>query len=213
MTHTLKSKVYLVHGSDSVKAIADVCFDNSITVKDCRLVKRTDGELEIELPKVKQKDGTYRQTVQLTKFHTIVLGAIKHSVIEAYNNAQQGITTVSSDTFYELQKYESEQKKLGIKATIHRVDVPQNPSLKAIADISVDNYMIIKDIRVVEQNNQYRLIMPKKTMPDGSKTDRIVPANNTIAEKLKTSVVSLLNRKNIRECDISERADDMYMFP
>ena len=97
MLHKIRSRAYLT-GNDSVLAVADVNIDDAVIIRDCRLLKSADGNIEAQLPQIKNKDGTYTQTVQLINYQSVLMKSLKASIFEAYTNALKGKYTLWEQT-------------------------------------------------------------------------------------------------------------------
>ena len=95
---------YVPSGNDSVLAVADVNIDDAVIIRDCRLLKSADGNIEAQLPQIKNKDGTYTQTVQLINYQSVLMKSLKASIFEAYTNALKGNPPVSKEKTFEMEK-------------------------------------------------------------------------------------------------------------
>lgn len=100
MLHKIRSRAYLT-GNDSVLAVADVNIDDAVIIRDCRLLKSADGNIEAQLPQIKNKDGTYTQTVQLINYQSVLMKSLKASIFEAYTNALKGNPPVSKEKTFD----------------------------------------------------------------------------------------------------------------
>ena len=109
MLHKIRSRAYLT-GNDSVLAVADVNIDDAVIIRDCRLLKSADGNIEAQLPQIKNKDGTYTQTVQLINYQSVLMKSLKASIFEAYTNALKGNPPVSKEKTFEMEKEQFELK-------------------------------------------------------------------------------------------------------
>ena len=153
MLHKIRSRAYLT-GNDSVLAVADVNIDDAVIIRDCRLLKSADGNIEAQLPQIKNKDGTYTQTVQLINYQSVLMKSLKASIFEAYTNALKGNPPVSKEKTFEMEKEQFELQRQGIKAEIRRINLPDCPALKAIADITIDNWLVVRNIRLVPKRTE-----------------------------------------------------------
>ena len=88
MLHKIRSRAYLT-GNDSVLAVADVNIDDAVTIRDCRLLKSADGNIEAQLPQIKNKDGTYTQTVQLINYQSVLMKSLKASIFRSVYKCSQ----------------------------------------------------------------------------------------------------------------------------
>ena len=122
MLHKIRSRAYLT-GNDSVLAVADVNIDDAVIIRDCRLLKSADGNIEAQLPQIKNKDGTYTQTVQLINYQSVLMKSLKASIFEAYTNALKGNPPVSKEKTFEMEKeqFELENKSLVNKLKVSNV--------------------------------------------------------------------------------------------
>lgn len=62
--------------------------------------------------------------------------------------------------------------------------------IKAIVSVTLDDAIVIHDIKVVEGNKGLFVAMPSKRMPDGEYKDIVHPINKDIREILQASVLS-----------------------
>lgn len=213
MLHKIRSRAYLT-GNDSVLAVADVNIDDMVIIRDCRLIKNTDGSIEAQLPQIKNKDGTYTQTVQLINYQSVLLKNLRASIIEAYTNALKGSPSISKEKTFEMEKEQFELQRQGVKAEIRRINLPDCPSLKAIADITIDNWLVVKNVRLIaRKNGEIKPVMPQKTLPDGTRCDRVAIKDDTLLDKIRTATTQLYMRHDVPQQSAIAKADDMYMFP
>lgn len=213
MLHKIRSKAYLT-GNDSVLAVADVNIDDAVIIRDCRLLKSADGTIEAQLPQIKNKDGTYTQTVQLINYQSVLLKNLRASIIEAYTNALKGSPSISKEKTFEMEKEQFELQRQGVKAEIRRINLPDCPSLKAIADITIDNWLVVKNVRLIaRKNGEIKPVMPQKTLPDGTRCDRVAIKDDTLLDKIRTATTQLYMRHDVPQQSAIAKADDMYMFP
>lgn len=206
MLHKIRSRAYLT-GNDSVLAVADVNIDDAVIIRDCRLLKSADGNIEAQLPQIKNKDGTYTQTVQLINYQSVLMKSLKASIFEAYTNALKGNPPVSKEKTFEMEKEQFELQRQGVKAEIRRINLPNCPALKAIADITIDNWL------VAEKDGKIKPVMPQKSLPDGTRCDRVAIKDDTLLEKIRTATTQLYMRHDVPQQSAIAKADDMYMFP
>ena len=213
MLHKMRSRAYLT-GNDSILAVADVNIDDTVIIRDCRLIKSADGNIEAQLPQIKNKDGTYTQTVQLINYQSVLLKNLRASIIEAYTNALKGNPPISKEKTFEMEKERFELQRQGIKAEIRRINLPDCPSLKAIADITIDNWLVVKNVRLVaRKNGEIKPVIPQKTLPDGTLCDRVAIKDNILLEKIQTAATQLYLRHDVPQQSAIAKADDMYVFP
>ena len=214
MLHKMRAKAYLVPGNNSVLAIADVNIDDAVIIRDCRLVKNADGNIEAQLPITKNKDGTYTQAVQFINYQTVLMKTLKASISEAFANAQKGNIPISNIKMFQMEKEHFELQRQGVKAEIRRINLPNCPSLKAIADVTIDNWLLIKSIRLItDENGKPALVMPQKTMPDGTRCDRVTIKSEEVKEKVRAATAQLYMRHDIPQESALAKADEMFVFP
>lgn len=206
MLHKIRSRAYLT-GNDSVLAVADVNIDDAVIIRDCRLLKSADGNIEAQLPQIK--------TVQLINYQSVLMKSLKASIFEAYTNALKGNPPVSKEKTFEMEKEQFELQRQGIKAEIRRINLPDCPALKAIADITIDNWLVVRNIRLVaaEKDGKIKPVMPQKSLPDGTRCDRVAIKDDTLLEKIRTATTQLYMRHDVPQQSAIAKADDMYMFP
>ena len=213
MLHKMRSRAYLT-GNDSILAVADVNIDDTVIIRDCRLIKSADGKIEAQLPQIKNKDGTYTQTVQLINYQSVLLKKLRASIIEAYTNALKGNPPISKEKTFEMEKEQFELQRQGIKAEIRRINLPDCPSLKAIDDVTIDNWLVVKNVRLVaRKNGKIKPVMPQKSLPDGTRCDRVAIKDDTLLDKIRTATTQLYMRHDVPQQSAIAKADDMYMFP
>lgn len=213
MLHKMRAKAYIVPGNNSVLAIADVNIDDAVIIRDCRLVKNADGNIEAQLPITKNKDGTYTQAVQFINYQTVLMKTLKASISEAFANAQKGNIPISNIKMFQMEKEHFELQRQGVKAEIRRINLPNCPSLKAIADVTIDNWLLIKNIRLVTKDGKSTLVMPQKNLPDGTRCDRIAIKAEDVKEKVRNATSLLYMRHNIPQESALAKADEMFVFP
>lgn len=213
MLHKIRSRAYLT-GNDSVLAVADVNIDDAVIIRDCRLLKNADGTIEAQLPQIKNKDGTYMQAVQFINYQTVLMKTLKASIAEAFANAQKGNIPVSSIKLFQMEKEQFELQRQGVKAEIRRINLPNCPALKAIADITIDNWLVVRNIRLVaEKDGKIKPVMPQKSLPDGTRCDRVEIKDDTLLDKIRIATTQLYMRHDVQQQSAIAKADDMYMFP
>lgn len=203
----LTAKAYITHNSGCVKAIVNICYDNALVIKDLRLIEHPDGSIDVQMPQSKAADGNYYPKMIILS-HSGIFCAIKDKCISAYERTlKYGIADTS-----ELYNPEENCGNIRFKANIRRIDIP-NQSVKAIADINVNNELMIKDICVyADKNGEYELLFPQKTLPGGRKTDRIFPVDETVYAQIKKSISNIYCQDVSKET-ISSRSDALYIFP
>ena len=55
--------------------------------------------------------------------------------------------------------------------------------------------------------------MPQKSLPDGTRCDRVAIKDDTLLEKIRTATTQLYMRHDVPQQSAIAKADDMYMFP
>ena len=140
--------------------------------------------------------------------------SLKASIFEAYTNALKGNRPVSKEKTFEMEKEHFELQRQGVKAEIRRINLPDCPALKAIADITIDNWLVVRNIRLVaEKDGKIKPVMPQKSLPDGTRCDRVAIKDDTLLEKIRTATTQLYMRHDVPQQSAIAKADDMYMFP
>lgn len=64
--------------------------------------------------------------------------------------------------------------------------MPDCPALKAIADITIDNWLVVRNIRLVaEKDGKIKPVMPQKSLPDGTYCDRVAIKDDSLLKKYR----------------------------
>ncbi len=61
--------------------------------------------------------------------------------------------------------------------------------LKAVATITIDDYFVVHDIKVIQGDTDYFIAMPSKKMPSGEFKDIVHPLNTETREMLRSLIV------------------------
>lgn len=61
--------------------------------------------------------------------------------------------------------------------------------LKAVATVTIGDYLVVHDIKIIQGDNDYFIAMPSKKMPTGEYKDIVHPLNTQTREKLKSIIV------------------------
>ncbi|MBE5730598.1 MAG: septation regulator SpoVG [Clostridiales bacterium] len=61
--------------------------------------------------------------------------------------------------------------------------------LKAVATITIDNYFVVHDIKVIQGESDFFIAMPSKKMPSGEYKDIVHPLNTETREMLRSLIV------------------------
>lgn len=78
---------------------------------------------------------------------------------------------------------------MNVTETRIRLVKKEDSKLKAIATVTLDNCMIIHDIKVVEGTDDLFIAMPSRKMPSGEYKDIVHPLNTETREALKAIIV------------------------
>ncbi|MBR2971071.1 MAG: septation regulator SpoVG [Clostridia bacterium] len=62
--------------------------------------------------------------------------------------------------------------------------------LKAVATITIDNYFVVHDIKVIQGESDLFIAMPSKKMPSGEYKDIVHPLNTETREMLRSLIVA-----------------------
>lgn len=62
--------------------------------------------------------------------------------------------------------------------------------LKAVATITIDNYFVVHDIKVIQGDTDFFIAMPSKKMPSGEYKDIVHPLNTETREMLRNLIVT-----------------------
>lgn len=66
----------------------------------------------------------------------------------------------------------------------------EDTKLKAVATITIDDYFVVHDIKVIQGETDYFIAMPSKKMPSGEYKDIVHPLNTETRERLKSLIVA-----------------------
>lgn len=61
--------------------------------------------------------------------------------------------------------------------------------VKAFASITFDDCFVIRSLKIVEDNNNYKVLMPSRRRKDGSFSDIAFPINNDMRIKIQVKVL------------------------
>lgn len=73
--------------------------------------------------------------------------------------------------------------------------------LKAVASVTIEDSIVIHDIKVIDGKEGYFISMPNKKTPDGKYKDIVHPIKNEIREQMKEAILKAYeeNLKNNSE--------------
>ena len=81
-----------------------------------------------------------------------------------------------------------------MKITDVRIRLKDEPKLKAIADITIDECFVVHDIKVIEGKEGNFIQMPNKKTADGSYKDICHPIVTETREMIKQAVLESYNQ-------------------
>ena len=68
--------------------------------------------------------------------------------------------------------------------------IKDEEKLKAVASVSIDNCIVIHDIKIIDGKEGLFISMPNKKTPDGKYRDIVHPINNETREALKKAILT-----------------------
>ena len=71
--------------------------------------------------------------------------------------------------------------------------ITKEGKMKAIVSITLDDELVIHDIKVIEGNEGYFIAMPSRKTPDGEFKDIVHPLNTETREMIKEVVLKAFN--------------------
>ena len=80
-----------------------------------------------------------------------------------------------------------------MQITAIKVSVVDDPSLKAVATITLDDCFVVKGIKVVLGEQGLFVAMPSRKLPDGSYQDVAFPTTAELREELRDLVLQRYN--------------------
>lgn len=77
-----------------------------------------------------------------------------------------------------------------MKITDIRIRKAQNDGrMRAIISITLDNELVIHDIKVIEGNDRLFLAMPSRKLPDGTYRDIVHPILPAVRQEMETEIL------------------------
>lgn len=62
--------------------------------------------------------------------------------------------------------------------------------LKAICSVTLEDSVVIHDVKLVKVNGKYIIVMPSRRRADGTFTDTVHPINSSTREMMENEIVS-----------------------
>lgn len=205
----IKAKVYLVEESGPVKAMADICYNNSIVIKDVRIVQRNDrNELMVQMPQSKGIDGNIHSKVSVPVHADKFRNAVNKAVLDEYHNVLNG--EHNRNNLFNLM--EADNPEFVVKRST-RVNDETKAWVKAVVDIGVDNSFVIHDVLLCQgKTGQYYLKMPQKH--DGVKfADRVYAVTSELQKKMTNIVQGELGAEIGEMRRIQKEMGTEFIFP
>lgn len=85
-----------------------------------------------------------------------------------------------------LKKGEKEVKITDIRVRL----VNNNEKLKAVASVTIDDELVVHDIKVINGKDGYFLSMPSRKTPEGEFKDIVHPIKTEVRESLKEQIMA-----------------------
>lgn len=80
-----------------------------------------------------------------------------------------------------------------IKAKVFKRDSNIAPTIKAMASITIDDMIVIRDIKVIEGKNGLFFAMPSKKMSDGTYKDIAFPITKETRQQISEAILNAYN--------------------
>ena len=71
--------------------------------------------------------------------------------------------------------------------------------LKAVASITIDECLVVHDIKVIEGNQGYFISMPSRKTMDGEYKDIVHPLNTETREEIRAAILAEFEKKQKEE--------------
>jgi len=104
-------------------------------------------------------------------------------------------------------------KEVTMKITEVRVRLSESEgSLKAFADITIENALVVKGLKVMTGRNGDFVSMPSRKMPNGEYKDQVFALNKEFRQNIQESVLAEYNKLNKSNNPNSSDSDN-FEFP
>lgn len=167
---------------DKLKAFVDITLDNNIAVHGIKVFEGAKG-LFVAMPgrKTKKEDGKFLDTVH------IINKDLRASIVQEVLN------------FYKKEGREVVLENGADKTEISRITMTKNKNeskLKAWANISLSDSIVIHGVKVIEGKNGLFVVMPSKKAKDGKFRDIAHALNNETRNMMQKAVLDKYNELN-----------------
>ena len=177
-------KITLNESNKHIKGFASVMLNNSMLLRGIAITEHN-SELNVILPKKKRKGREY--------FHPInreTREALKEKVLEAYH-----VVLESSEK--DRVKWNQEETLSKINSvSVHLIE--DDPLVKALITIVVNDEIAFNQIRVIERNGELELVWPAKQKERADVSyyflDFFRPTNEEMKDKVTKAVLKEYNR-------------------
>lgn len=200
--HTIKARAFIVNNDKKIKA--DIIIDNKIEVKDV-IMQIGDNHNYIKFPVLKRYNGSCVCDVKVVHSIKDVTKAIINAILISYNHIIQ-----NEDNIYGYQDFYINVPYSNPVIKITRIN--NDTRIKCIADVRIDNYLCIKNIKLLYDDNKLKMEMPQKIV-NKIKINQINILNADLYERIYNTICTLYQRTFNKDNTISNRADDMCVFP
>ena len=72
----------------------------------------------------------------------------------------------------------------------------EDTKLKAVASITIDDCLVVHDIRIINGKDGLFISMPRRKTPDGEYKDIVHPINTETKEELKNTILEAYEKEN-----------------
>lgn len=168
----INAQVYPLDNAESkVKAVASVNFGGNIAVKNVKIVEGENG-LYVQMPQYKTPDNEYENLAfPVTKEFREQLN---QAVLNEFHNP--------------IEKENSLPEEVKIKVSTSPINIEKS-GIKAISSITLNDSMVIKNIRVIEGSKGLFVQMPNYKDREGNYHDIAFPVTKEFREKLFSTVL------------------------
>ena len=183
--------------NSKVKATAAITVNDSLAIKNVRVVEGENG-LFVQLPQYMQTDKSYENLVfPVTKE---LREQINSTVLEQYHNPTEKENPVPQET------------KIKVSASPLNIE---NSSIRALCSVTLDDSLVIKNVRVMEGQKGLFVQMPSYKDRQGNYIDIVFPVTKEFREKLFGAVLESYQNKlatigNATYGELKEKGDIHY---
>jgi|AGTN01.3.fsa_nt_gi Uncharacterized protein, involved in the regulation of septum location len=91
----------------------------------------------------------------------------------------------------------NKEKKMNITDVRIRLFKKDEGKLRAVASIIIDNEFVVHDIKVIEGNDGYFIVMPSRKAPDGEFRDIAHPLKSEVREFIKQKILAAYDKAKL----------------